>query len=194
MNSLYSKLLSLNLFILFCLAVTSAYAQPSIQGMFAYNDVNGKTPLDSVQACDSVYFAVAIQGTPSTTYGILVDDNYYESYTYSMMQEYPTAAVSTYKVFFKIPCNYTAHTTHLWAIGTANDYGYLVYAAAPITAIIQAYQQNKKGTVSIYNVQGVFVKTSSVQDFQKGLQSGVVYLYQAIYSDNTFDSGKIIIE
>lgn len=185
------KLTTLALLLFFIVTSTKSIAQPLIQGMYAYTDVNGAHPLDSVQACDSVFFLVDINtSTPPANYGIYLDDTYYEAYPFSTMQQYP--AGGDYKVFFKIPCNYTNHSIHYWGIGNSSDATLFIYAST--TSIFQAVQQSKQGTVSIYDAQGRLVKTSSVTDYQKGLQYGTLYIYSASYSDNTFDQGKFVIE
>lgn len=63
-----------------------------------------------------------------------------------------------------------------------------------VTSITQAIQQQKTGTVTIYDSQGRFIKTSSVSEYTQGLTPGALYIYNAVYSDNTFDKGKFIIE
>ena len=62
------------------------------------------------------------------------------------------------------------------------------------TAITQPIQTNKTGTVTIYDMQGRFEKTSQVSNYTEGLNTGQLYIYNTAYSDGSVDKGKFVIE
>jgi len=68
------------------------------------------------------------------------------------------------------------------------------YNSTKTTSITTAYQQNKTGIVNIYDMQGNFVKQNPISYYTSGLQPNTIYIYNAIYSDNTTDKGKFVIQ
>lgn len=87
--------------------------------------------------------------------------------------------------------NYDISGTYQCGIGQ-NAGGFSI--SPTYASVTTSIQPGKAGTVTIYDVQGRFIKTSPVSQYTQGLALGTLYIYKAVYSDNTFSSGKFIIE